>query len=101
MKYMGSKNAIAKEILPIMQSVRNNRTWVEPFVGGANMIDKVDGDRIGNDLNQYLISMWKALQNGWEMPSFVSEETYKDLQQNKEDRPPELVAFVGFNTRRS
>ena len=98
MKYMGSKNAIAKEILPIMQSVRNNRTWVEPFVGGANMIDKVNGNRIGNDLNHYLISMWEALQNGWEMPDFVSEEMYKDLQQNKDDRPPELVAFVGFNT---
>lgn len=98
MKYMGSKNAIAKEIIPIMETVRNGRTWVEPFVGGANMIDKITGKRIGNDLNHYLIAMWKALQNGWEMPDFISEAEYKDLQNNKDNRPPELVAFVGFNT---
>lgn len=55
MKYMGSKSRIAKEILPIMLKERGERTWVEPFVGGANMIDKVEGKRIGADLNYYLI----------------------------------------------
>jgi DNA adenine methylase len=43
---MGSKNKIAKHILPIMSNYRTNEmTWVEPFVGGANMIDKVEGKR--------------------------------------------------------
>ena len=56
MKYMGSKNRIAKEILPIMLKERGQRTWVEPFVGGANMIDKVQGERIGADLNEYVIA---------------------------------------------
>ena len=51
MKYLGSKNRIAKHILPIMEQYRENRTWVEPFVCGANMIDKVNGNRIGSDLN--------------------------------------------------
>ena len=55
MKYMGSKNRIAKEILPIMLKLRGDRTWVEPFVGGGNMIDKVQGKRIGADINHYLI----------------------------------------------
>ena len=40
MKYMGSKNRIAKEILPIMLKERGQRTWVEPFVGGGNMISE-------------------------------------------------------------
>ena len=36
MKYMGSKNRIAKYILPIMLKDRKpNQYWVEPFVGGA------------------------------------------------------------------
>ena len=44
MKYMGSKNRIAKHILPIILKDRiENQYYVEPFVGGANMIDKVDG----------------------------------------------------------
>jgi DNA adenine methylase len=34
---------------------KENACWVEPFVGGANMIDKVEGKRIGADLNEYLI----------------------------------------------
>ena len=48
MQYMGSKNRIAKHILPIMLAERKpDQWWVEPFVGGANMIDKVEGNRIG------------------------------------------------------
>ena len=50
---MGSKNRIANEIIPIMKKERGERTWVEPFVGGANIIDKVDGKRIGNDNQKY------------------------------------------------
>ena len=56
MKYMGSKNRIAKHILPIILKDRREGQWyVEPFVGGANMIDKVDGKRLGADNNKYLI----------------------------------------------
>jgi DNA adenine methylase len=48
MKYMESKNRIAKYILPIMLAERDpEQWWVEPFVGGANMIDKVQGKRMG------------------------------------------------------
>ena len=69
MKYMGSKNRIAKHILPIMLAERKEgQFWVEPFVGGANMIDKVDGNRIGADFNEYLISLWQELQKGWIPP---------------------------------
>ena len=38
MKYMGSKNRIAKHILPIMIKEANEKgitTYVEPFVGGV------------------------------------------------------------------
>lgn len=58
MKYMGSKNKISKELLPLIIKNRIPNQWyVEPFVGGCNMIDKVDGNRIGNDSNIYLIEM--------------------------------------------
>ena len=75
MKYMGSKNRIAKHILPIMLKYRTpEMTWVEPFVGGANMIDKVDGRRIGADINKHLI---KAL-------CFIRDEPYKIPRSNIE-----------------
>tara|TARA_R110000772_G_scaffold113717_1_gene218034 strand:+ start:168 stop:896 length:729 start_codon:yes stop_codon:yes gene_type:complete len=95
MKYMGSKNRIAKHLLPIMLENRNGRTWVEPFVGGANMIDKVDGKRIGADFNEYLIEMWKELQNGWTPPDFVSEEEWRDVKTKMENNyEKHYIAFV-------
>lgn len=97
MQYMGSKRRIAKDILPIILKDRKpDQYYVEPFVGGANTIDKVCGPRIGNDLNPYLISMWKALQNGWCPPEFITKEEYANIKNNKEDYPEELVSFVGF-----
>lgn len=97
MNYMGSKRRIAKHLLPIMLEKRlEGQCWVEPFVGGANMIDKVNGWRIGNDNNFYLIEFFKALQSGWIPPDNCSEEEYKEIRKNKDGYPPYLVGFVGF-----
>ena len=39
MKYMGSKAKLAKNLLGLMLKDRtNNQTYVEPFVGGCNVI---------------------------------------------------------------
>lgn len=41
---MGSKSRIAKDIVPIIQKCiddNNLETYIEPFVGGANVIDKI------------------------------------------------------------
>ena len=82
---MGSKNRIAKYILPIMLKERGNRTWVEPFVGGANMIDKVSGKRIGADFNPYVIEALKLIRDNPEsLPDHVSEEMYQELKSKKE-----------------
>jgi DNA adenine methylase len=62
MRYTGNKNRIAKHILPLMLEDRTNETCVEPFVGGANIIDKVDGNRIGADFNKHLIKFYKNIQ---------------------------------------
>lgn len=64
MKYVGSKARISRHILPIIQGAidRNGiETYVEPFVGGGNLIDKVHcHNRIGYDNNEYLIGFWQA-----------------------------------------
>lgn len=95
MKYMGSKARHAKEILPIILSGREVGQWyVEPFVGGANVIDKVDGPRIGADFNPYVISLWQAVAGGWIPPDVVTESEYSALRAEK--RVDALTAFVGF-----
>ena len=96
MQYMGSKNKISKYILPLILKNRNDRVYIEPFVGGCNMIYKVGGRRIGSDTNKYLIAMWKALQNGWIPPTEVTREFYYEIKANSDIYSPELVGFVGF-----
>lgn len=77
MKYMGSKNRIAKEILPIILKERKSEQYyIEPFVGGLGTFDKVQGNRIGSDKNKYLIEMWKGLQLNSEKPMTISKELY-------------------------
>lgn len=101
MKYMGSKARHAKELLPIILKDHKPEMWyVEPFVGGANMIDKVDTNvapkRLGCDVHDYLITMWQAVSKGWCAPNSISEDQYNDIRKNKECYPKELVGYVGF-----
>lgn len=100
MKYMGSKNRIAKYIAPIIQAAIDNNnitTYVEPFAGGMNMIDKIRCEnRIANDIHPELIAMWQALQNGWQPPSHISFEEFDMVRANRTTLPPYYVGFVGF-----
>lgn len=74
---MGSKNRIAKYLLPIiLKDRKENQYYVEPFVGGANMIDKVDGNRIGADVNKDLINLLNGLKEGWTPKESYSKEEY-------------------------
>lgn len=93
---MGSKNRIAKHILPIMLKDRKEgQYWVEPFVGGANMIDKVTGNRIGADFNPYLIEALKLIRdNPKSIPEVITESEYKAAQSEKPLTG--IVGFIGF-----
>lgn len=100
MKYMGSKARFAKHILPIILKDRQpGQSYIEPFAGGMNMIDKVDGIRIANDQHEELMAMWQALiYENWDPPKSVSEDEYKAIKYNQDDYPKHLVAYVGFNS---
>lgn len=94
---MGSKRRIAKHILPIMLKERKpNQWWVEPFVGGANVIDKVTGNRLGNDSNEYLIALLTAVRDGYIPPTNISRDLYYSIKYEPHKYPKELVGFVGF-----
>ena len=99
-KYVGSKNRLAKDIVPILQSYIDKydiTTYIEPFVGGANIIDKIQCEtKIGYDNNVYLISMWNALQNGYEPPEDITKEEYKYVKDHKDEFSKEHIAIVGF-----
>ncbi len=100
MKYMGSKARLSKEIAPLINKlIKENKInkYIEPFVGGANMIEHIKcKDKIGIDNNEYLIAMWKALQQGWIPPTAMDYDTYNQIKNNKSQYPKELVAIAGF-----
>lgn len=84
MKYMGSKNRIAKDILPIILKNRKENQWyVEPFCGGLGTMDKVDGLRLASDKNKYLIAMWQGLQENRSRPTEISRQLYNTARSEK------------------
>lgn len=56
MKYMGSKAKVARYIVPIIQEQIERsgyETYLEPFCGGCNVIDKIEApQRIASDCNK-------------------------------------------------
>lgn len=101
MKYMGSKARHAKELLPIILKDHKPDMWyVEPFVGGANMISKVPSSvapkKLGCDSNEYLIEFFKALQNGYTPPENIDTDFYNQIRDNKDSYDKATVACVGF-----
>lgn len=93
---MGSKARLAKEILPIILNGRTQDQWyVEPFAGGMNIIDKVTGNRLANDINVYLIAMWIEILNGWVPPKTVTKDQYLLAKQGKCSDYER--GYIGFN----
>ena len=102
MKYMGSKSKIKKDILPILQKIiddNNISTYIEPFVGGANIIDSIKcQNKIGGDKSETLIELLKHVRDGGELPSEVSKEIYDEVRRNKNNDKYDkwFVGAVGY-----
>mgnify|MGYP004629779479 CR=1 FL=1 len=101
MKYMGSKSRIKKHLVPILQQLIDQHqihTYVEPFVGGCNVIDDIQcSKRIGSDHHPYLMALWEHLIQGGELPSAVSKDYYASVRREKETQFPAWeVGAVGF-----
>ena len=99
MHYVGSKNRLAKDIIPIIQSFITpaTRGYIEPFVGGANVLDKIaHHNRIGCDLHHYLIAVLNAFADGWVPPKSITEDEYAEIKKSPESYPDYLVGYAGF-----
>ena len=98
MVYMGSKNRLAKELIPIITADLEEGMWyVEPFVGGCNMIDKIQHPlRLGADSNEYLMALLKYVQSGGELPEHIEKEEYQKVKANPDSYSDWYVGYVGF-----
>ena len=96
MKYMGSKARIAKHILPIILKDRVDGQWyVEPFVGGGNIIDKVKGNRLGSDINKPLIACLQGLASGWLPQKEVSEGFFNKVKKDNSIVDQKTLGYIG------
>ena len=104
---MGSKRLLAKELVPVIEgmlALGNCRDYVEPFVGGCNMIDKIKAEgvrRHGYDNNKYLIAMLSCLDAvEKEMPDEMPREEYEavraDYNAGGKDYSDWYIGAVGF-----
>ena len=70
MVYMGSKAKYAGHIVPILQKAiddNNVGMYIECFVGGANIIDKIQCEnRIGYDRSDTLIALLRQAATDWD-----------------------------------
>lgn len=111
MKYMGSKNRIAKFIVPILEKSfydNNCETFIDACCGGCNLVDKISTSipRYANDLNKYLIEMFKGLQKGINYPMEIDKGLYdlaRDVYNGREVRfehlmnmTDDMVGWIGW-----
>lgn len=100
MKYVGSKARLAKDIVPIIQGYIDNNgitKYLEPFVGGANVINKIKcQQRVGCDKNVYLIDLLHYVSTGGVLPNTITREEYEQVRDCMGKFPSWYVGIVGF-----
>jgi hypothetical protein len=103
MHYLGSKARHADEITAItLAGRRPDQVYVEPFVGGGNVIVKVPqgAGRIANDKNFAMVALLDAVGNkDWLPPETMTQAEWRKIMKWKDDladRPWEEQALYAF-----
>jgi len=95
MQYLGGKEKVAKKIVEFLESKRKpGQLFIDGTVGGASIITRMSGDRLGIDVHSSLICLYNAILTGFEPPSAVSELDYENAKSLPDNNP--LKAFIGF-----
>lgn len=80
--YLGSKKHHAVDILKHVLAERRTGQWyVEPFVGGGNVLTRVpaeQGPRMANDYNKYMVALLNALGNDNFLPPVYLERKHRE-----------------------
>jgi DNA adenine methylase len=97
MRYLGGKSKIRKQIANYLKIIRKpNQPYWEPFVGGGWVLMEMSGQPIyASDKNEALIFMWRKLQQGWQPPSTLTEETFNEIRRGGFDAALTAFASIG------
>jgi len=96
MTYQGSKEKYAKHIVPILNRFRTpHQTYWEPFFGSGSIMQHMGPPRIGTDIMEDLIMLWKDVINDTFIePSYVTKEMYDNEMSNGVHSS--MRAYIGF-----
>jgi len=79
--------------------MREDRDYHEPMIGGGHIISEVidvpGSSRYGYDGSEALITMYRAIQQGWDPPDFISREEYDKIRDKKDPKDP-ITAYAGY-----
>ena len=100
MVYQGGKFRQSKVIAPIInQCIKENNieNYYEPFVGGANILDKIIcKNYYANDIDQQLIAFYQYIKDGGEPLSTVEKEEYQNMKDNQNKYPDYLLGNIKY-----
>ena len=111
MKYIGSKAKISQDIVKIIHEIierQNIGIYVEPFVGGFNVIDKVKcNKRVANDIDNIPIDLVQGCLSGDFDLSLLTDIPTKPHFYNVRDNPDvyekayrsAILLFGSYNAR--
>jgi DNA adenine methylase len=110
MKYIGSKAKISKYISPIINElILKNKinTYIEPFVGGANMIEHIKcTGKYGYDNENLVISLLNKVITDEKfldiLPELPTREHYYDVRDNSNydiEYKAAILYFASYNSR--
>jgi len=93
---MGSKGRLAKWLASAITPIRNGRTFWDPFCGGLSCAVELSkaGPGLVSDAHPALIALYRAVWDGWDPPSNITEEQYRAAKELPDEDP--MKAFAGF-----
>jgi DNA adenine methylase len=100
MKYMGSKRRLAKDIVAIAKKEKTylDQWWVEPFVGGGNLITEVPfRNKLGADRNPDTISALVSIRDHLvELPKDNRDFSELDYYIARDNKSYPHRGYIGF-----
>lgn len=96
MRYMGGKSRIGKKLVEAMGANErpSDQLYFEPFMGACGVAMHVRGPKLLADANPYMVAFWRRIRDGWVPPTEMPEERWREIRENQDAHPPELVAFA-------
>ena len=107
MVYQGSKNRLAKYIVPIIQKYIDNnniKTYIEPMCGSCSIIEKIQCEnKIASDINDELIALLQYVKSDPSLsiaPKDCTFEHYAEVRENRKlgtrKYSKEYTALIGY-----